>query len=200
MKLELCYPLAKANIIQGFGKNKDYYKKAIGSEGHTGIDFEAPDGTMVYAAHDGWVTFVGEDGSGGLTVVIRTDKKFEYNGEEVNFKTVYCHLKPKTFRIKTTDYVTTGTPIAQADNTGLSTGSHLHFSLKPVAKGEEDWQWYNLEQNNGFYGSIDPMPYFNGFYANNYTKVMDNLKMQISLLTSVVSLFKQLLGFGKVVK
>lgn len=75
-------------------------------------------------------------------------------------KTIYCHLKRGSLKVTAGDSVKVGQVIAHADNTGLSTGSHLHFGLKPIYKGEADWQWENLENNNGFRGAIDPMPFF----------------------------------------
>ena len=44
-------------------------------------------------------------------------------------------------------------------NTGHSTGSHLHFGLKPVAKGENWGTYYNVKQKNGYNGAINPEPY-----------------------------------------
>ena len=78
MKFELYYPIKPWRINQRFGENlNDFYKK-IGLLGHNGIDFYALDGFPIYAAHDGTVTFCGEDGSGGLGVVVRTNETYDY--------------------------------------------------------------------------------------------------------------------------
>lgn len=160
MRLKLEKPLEKWHVTQGFGENKvDFYEK-IGLKGHNGIDLRAPDGTPVYASHDGRVTYAGYDGSGGLTIVIRTEKELtDVNGEPKFWKTIYCHLKKDSIKVTGGQTVKVGELIALADNTGRSTGSHLHFALKPIYRGEEDWQWANLEQNNGYMGAVDPMPY-----------------------------------------
>lgn len=165
-QLKLFYPVANFSIIQHFAENKEYYHNLLGIEGHNGLDIFATDGTPVYAAHDGEVTFAGEDGSGGLGVVIRTLEPFEYKGQEVFYKTIYWHLKVNSILVKPNQKVKAGDKIAEADNTGLSTGSHLHFGLKPIAQGEQPWLWSNLEQTNGYGGAIDPEPYLNGEYAH----------------------------------
>lgn len=168
-KLRLYYPVNPYSLNQGFGVNKDYYASLnIGlNNGHNGFDMQAHDGEVVRAAHDGEVTFTGEDGSGGLGVVIRTMDKFDYLGDQSFFKTIYWHIKKDSFRVKAGQKVKAGDVVALADNTGLSMGSHLHFGLKPVKKGEFDWQWYNLEPSNGFAGAIDPGPYLCGISAES---------------------------------
>lgn len=158
-KLKLQYPTQPYKINQKFGENFNGFYKQLGMDGHNGLDLYALDGDNIYAAHDGVVTQTGADGSGGLGVVIRTHDKFEYKGEEVYFKTLYWHLQTNSFKVKPGDHVKAGQVIALADNTGMSTGSHLHFGLKPQYAGEADWQWSNVEQNNGFFGAIDPEPY-----------------------------------------
>jgi len=163
MKLQLYYPLDRYQINQKFGENANNFYAQLGMVGHNGIDLYALDGTNVYASHDGIVTYAGEDGSGGLTVVIRTLEKYDYKDTECQFKTIYCHLKKESIVVKATDIVKAGQKIAEADNTGLSTGSHLHWGLKPVYQGEQEWQWSNLEQNNGYFGAIDPTPYLVGY-------------------------------------
>jgi len=190
--IELWYPVNPLGINQKFGENSLPFYKEIGLKGHNGIDFYAPDGWLVRATHAGTITYAGEDGSGGLTVVIRTEETYEYKGEQVYFKTIYCHLKKGTFVVIAGQKVLAGDVLAQADNTGMSTGSHLHFGLKPVAKGEADWQWFNFEQDNGYLGAIDPLPYFNGKYAEEAW----NLRQQISVLAKIVEALQKLVGLS----
>lgn len=167
MKLKLSYPLEKVHIFQRFGENQlAVYKTQLGLNGHNGIDFQAPHGTPVYACHDGEVTYAGVDGSGGLTIVIKTLQPFEYKDGESYFKTIYCHLATGSMLVKAGDKVVGKQKIAEADNTGLSTGDHLHFGCKPITQGEQDWQWFNLEKDNGYNGAIDPLPYFDGTFPN----------------------------------
>lgn len=168
-KLSLSYPLnLPFGFTQNFGENQlAVYKDKLGLQGHNGIDMSAKDGTPVYATHDGVVTFAGDDGSAGLGVVIRTNDKFEYGVEESYYKTIYWHLKRGSIVVHADQKVKAGDKIAEADNTGLSTGDHLHFGLKPIYKGEENWQWWNAEQNNGYAGAIDPKPYFSGKYPKD---------------------------------
>lgn len=167
MKLKLKSPLTFWSVNQPFGANFNNFYKESGMLGHNGIDFFALDSTPVYATHDGRITFTGYDGGGGLGVVIRTEEKFDYYNpktgelEPVYFKTIYWHLKKDTIKVSGGQQVKAGDLIALADNTGRSTGAHLHFGLKPMYRDtEKDWLWYNLDQNNGYMGAIDPQPYF----------------------------------------
>ena len=87
-----------------------------------------------------------------------------------------------------------GDVLAESDNTGLSTGPHLHFGLKPVAKGEQSWIWFNVEQKNGYLGAIDPLPYFNGLYAYDAFTLRDILKQPISSAQKVLKLLQLFRG------
>lgn len=158
MKLQLVHPVKDVSVNQAFG-NVDPKYTSIGLKAHNGIDYHAPDGTPVLASHDGTVTYAGLDGSNGNLIVIKTDETFDYGNGQAYFKTLYCHLKTGTYKVTAGQKVKAGQVIALADNTGFSTGSHLHFGLKPVQQGEQDWVWYNLEQDNGYNGAIDPTPY-----------------------------------------
>lgn len=161
MRLKLQPPLKDIFITQSFGQNAtDLYAK-LGLKGHNGLDLRAVDGTPVYSSHDGRVTYAGYDGAGGLTIVIRTEQEFEdINGKPSYWKTIFCHLKKDTLKVTGGQQVKAGQHIADADNTGASTGSHLHFGLKPIYRGEEDWIWENADVNNGYRGATDPTPYF----------------------------------------
>lgn len=171
-KLQLSYPLdLPFGVTQKFGENQlALYKDTLGLKGHNGMDMSAKNGTPVYATHDGEVTFAGEDGSGGLGVVIRTLEPHDYEGGTALIKSIYWHLKHGSIIVTANQKVKKGEKIGEADNTGLSTGDHLHFGIKPIAQGEQAWQWNNVEQTNGYNGAIDPSPYFDGTYPKNYTQ------------------------------
>lgn len=159
--MKLQHPLKYVSVTQKFGENATPLYAQLGMKGHNGYDYHAPDGTPVLASHDGTVTYAGLDGSNGNLIVIMTDETHEYEGKQAYFKTLYAHLKTGTYKVTAGTKVKQGQVIAEADNTGASLGSHLHFGLKPVLPGEEAWQWYNLEQNNGYNGAIDPTPFLN---------------------------------------
>lgn len=189
-KLQLRNPLKRVVVTQRYGKDGTDPSmlatyNGIGISYHNGIDMVAFDGTPVYASHDGRVTFAGYDGSGGLGVVIRTSEPVTFkDGSESYAKTIYWHLKKGSLLVTGGQDVKAGQQIAEADNTGLSTGSHLHFGLKPIAKGENDWTWYNTEQNNGMGGAIDPEPHFIPFQQEmKYGETWDDLiKLQNFLM------------------
>lgn len=163
MKLLLKHPTKKIQINQGFGAKTDPDMlpkyQAIGLKGHNGLDYQAPEGTPIMAMHDGTVVYAGLDGSNGNLIVIKTDKEYDYLEGSSYFKTFYGHLQTGSYKVTAGTQVKCGQIIACAGNTGMSFGAHLHMGLKPVQKGEDEWTWFNLEQNNGYNGAIDPTPY-----------------------------------------
>lgn len=194
-KFELYFPVKPKRVNQSFGTNPEYYQKNITDEsgkpiieGHNGIDFYATHGQPVRATHDG-VCYVGVDNREGYGVVIRTRESFDYNGREVFFKTIYWHLV-NNIPVENGQVVKTGDIIGYADNTGLSTGDHLHFGLKPQAQGEENGSWYNVEQKNGYAGAIDPTPYFTGFFAEDFEKVKE-IEKDIGIVARLVAALKE---------
>lgn len=172
-------------INQGFGGNEAYYKQ-FGIKGHNGLDAFAVHGQPVYAAHDGIVTYAGVDGGEGWGVVLRTEEEMEYAGGSAYFKSVYWHLI-NNIQVKAGQRVKAGHLLGYADNTGASSGDHLHFAVKPMTVGENDWTFENVVQNNGYRGAIDPTPYFNGYYAQDAQKIFNILKSIISLLQGVIN-------------
>ncbi|MDU0967626.1 MAG: M23 family metallopeptidase [Actinomycetaceae bacterium] len=93
---------------------------------HAGADFSAPTGTEVHAAAAGVVDFVGREGGGGNIVRI----KHEMNGE--SFYTVYMHLVDGGTVVTQGQQVKAGEVISHVGSTGNSTGSHLHFEVRPT--------------------------------------------------------------------
>ena|SRR3990167_1699368 len=189
-KLTLAYPIKPFTITQKFGENLNPIYAQLGMKGHNGWDMVGWTGQLIRASHNGVVTFTGEDSSGGLGVVIRTTEEFDYKEIPTYFKSIFWHCKPNTFKVKPGDVVKTGDALAECDSTGQSTSSHLHYGLKPVFQGEKDWEWYNLESDNGYKGSIDPEPYWSGDYAEDIW----NLQSQINFLQKIVEILKKLLN------
>lgn len=184
MKFKLWFPTDNFRIEQKFGKEHTVpfllplYKK-YGLIGHNGLDLLANDGEVIRAAHTGTIISAGGDSGLGLFVAIRTNETFEYKEQSVFFKTIYGHLKYNSIRVRINQIIRTGDIIALADNTGASTGSHLHFGLKPQKQNMADQQWENLLPVNGYEGAIDPFPYFTSEPAKNMAirfNILETLK------------------------
>lgn len=185
MKLKLFWPIKKSIVSQGFGECHisvcDQYKE-WGLAGHNGLDIVAYHGEPVYASHDGIITYAGVDSSEGWGIVIRTLDPIEYRNNKSYFKTIYWHLL-SNIPVRVGQQVRIGDIIGYADNTGFSKGDHLHFGLKPIAKGENEWTWDNIHQNNGYRGAIDPMPYMSNMSAFQLRTTLQLLSSKLNLLT-----------------
>ena len=123
-------------LTQGFGLNPTDYAK-FGIKGHNGLDYGLPTGTQVIAPHGGKVIEVTNDPAGyGNYIKIENDKE----------GSVMAHLK--VFQVQVGQEVNEGQPIALSDNTGNSTGPHLH------------WGYFTKPRNrqNGYAGFIDQLP------------------------------------------
>ena len=121
MAIHLLYPVV-GPVTQLFGENPQYYAK-WGMAGHNGVDFGIPNGTPVTAAADGTVVKVSfEDGGYGNYV------KILHKDNSTSYYTYYAHLMSTL--VGAGQQITAGTMIGHSDNTGASTGPHLHFGLK----------------------------------------------------------------------
>jgi len=86
---------------------------------HDGVDFAAKEGTEIFATGNGVVTKVIRSKSGyGNMVVIN---------HGYGYTSRYAHLSK--IKVAVGDTVQRGTVIALCGNTGLSTGSHLHYEV-----------------------------------------------------------------------
>lgn len=88
-------------------------------EFHKGLDIANKQGSPIVATADGVVSFVGENGSLGQTVVV---------DHGYGFVTRYAHVQ-KGLK-KRGERVRRGETIALMGNTGRSTGPHLHYEVR----------------------------------------------------------------------
>jgi murein DD-endopeptidase MepM/ murein hydrolase activator NlpD len=86
---------------------------------HSGIDFGADYGSLIYASEQGRVIYADWYGGYGNAVIVDHG-----NG----MTTLYAHCSD--LYVKDGDVVAKGQPIAAVGSTGFSTGPHLHFELR----------------------------------------------------------------------
>jgi|SRR3990167_3346998 len=168
-ELYLYKPLHPMTGSQGFGQNLSTLYARLGMLGHNGFDairgyvkgkYYEIEGANVRAPHAGEVIFAGADSSGGYFVELRTLEMFaDKSGIPYFWKTIYYHLQPN-IQVKAGQRVKIGDILGSADNTGESNGSHLHFGLKRISQGINQWEWNTLNKDNGYWGGVDPLPYF----------------------------------------
>lgn len=138
-------PLDKIFVTQHFGENPDLYRR-YGLKGHNGVDFrtrfiDTPLGRReIYAVSSGVVSkvVIAKKGGYGTYIQIKHDD---------DSMTIYGHQF--CVKVKVGDAVSAGQVIGISDNTGDSTGPHLHLGYRPA----------NADMKNGFLGYVDPLPF-----------------------------------------
>lgn len=110
-------PVRNVRISSYFGPRRSPFTGVMAV--HGGVDFAAPIGTDVLAARGGVVEATGVDPIMGNYVLLAHDG---------DYHTFYGHLDYVDVRLN--DTVSSGSIIGAVGNTGLSTGSHLHFEVR----------------------------------------------------------------------
>src|SRR5690606_10786366 len=88
---------------------------------HKGVDYAAPTGTVIKAAGDGRVDFVGTKGGYGRVVIL------EHGG---GVSTLYGHMSRFATGLKRGQRVKQGTTIGYVGSSGAATGPHLHYEYR----------------------------------------------------------------------
>ena len=136
------WPCSQRNISQLFGENRacvdiatgsryitcdghkppSGYKSVYGPQGHTGVDIPMPRWTNLYAMREGVVVEKVVDLARGLGLGILHGP---YEGKY--YVSRYWHLA--ALDVDLNEKVHTGSFLGYADNTGASSGDHLHLEL-----------------------------------------------------------------------
>lgn len=111
------FPIKKPVISSGFGMRRHPIYKV--RKFHTGIDIPKAKGTPVYATGNGMVIGKGYSSGYGYFIEVR---------HAGGFRSFYTHLS-KTL-VNVGDSVSIAQQIACVGNTGVSTGSHLHYEVR----------------------------------------------------------------------
>ena len=132
----------QGDISQFFGENLNPLYKQLGLLYHNGIDIAIPNRTPVLASHDGTITEVSNEVNSTFSRGYGV-----YLTHSEGWFTVYWHMLPPNLKVG--DVIKAGEPLGYSDNSGQSTGPHLHFGLYAFPR----------DFNNGVGGAIDPLPY-----------------------------------------
>lgn len=186
-RLELVYPVRPASVTQRFGEDltcvdtqtrtvcitkaagvacPEGYESlyaATGRKGHDGVDFLAEEGQPVFAAAAGRVVELSDERDRGLGIGIlslhrtRFDDSPQGKAGAYRAKVRYWHLS--RYALALGDRVQAGDLIGWAGSTGLSSGPHLHFEVKPQHRTVLG-SFVNAFPGNGYQGAVDPASYF----------------------------------------
>ena len=140
-------------ITSPFGRRNS--PTAGASTYHKGVDIGAPEGTILIAATEGTITYLGFLGGGGYTITLS-------NGD---MKITYCHVSPNFLveegqKIKRGDiigqvgpmyvYGVPGNTYTDEDGkptNGAMTGPHLHFGIRIDEEYVDPLDFYKEEIN-----------------------------------------------------
>jgi len=145
---------------QGFGeKLLDYTKICTTYLGqplcllaHDGIDLAVLRGTPIVAPCGGIITEAVSGtvpGAGGYGNQVRLKQKTEFGWREW----VFAHAL--SLAVKAGDEVIAGQLLMLADNTGMSTGDHLHFGTR-----DRNENYEVINYTNGYFGYYNPLELF----------------------------------------
>ena len=110
----LSMPVEHAQAIKDYVHND----KLDVREEHQGIDYFAPKGSVVLAAHDGWVQEVLEHDAFGTYILLQ---------HRTGCSTLYAHLS-ESFVVQG-EWIQRGAQIALVGTSGRADGAHLHFEF-----------------------------------------------------------------------
>ncbi len=171
--MNINYPIQPFNLTQIFGVNPQNYAK-FGLAGHNGWDVrtkypDTPEGFReILASFNSKFYKVGDEGNSGY------GKYFEVlvqlNGL---WKVTYAHCKEN----RPLELTTRGERLGISDNTGNSTGPHLHFTVKRVK-----WNGAVLEvlnKNNGYFGAVNPQEFFDELKEIKDMTITDQTKIEL---------------------
>jgi murein DD-endopeptidase MepM/ murein hydrolase activator NlpD len=150
-------PLEKMRNLQPFGVNylgKGAYKAAgLPNDLHNGWDLSTDgiSGKPCFAVADGTVVVEGSPERGGYGLVARL---YVPVSADMRLEVVYGHLQKAQAGFKKR-----GEQIGECDNSGFSTGPHLHFGVR-IQLHDTLSGWTVKDYDNGYLGYVDPEQFF----------------------------------------
>lgn len=137
----------------------NFFGEIWGNVSHSGLDISAVTGTPIYAPSPGTVvSWVGDDGTAGYGKYIRVSCP-----APINIDLLFGHCRE--IKVPQGKVLSQGELIAYSDNTGNSTGSHIHMELRLKTAGSGQGS-YVLGVSSHTNSSVDPFAWIAGWVAN----------------------------------
>lgn len=227
---EIFYPVKPFRITQSFGENdpcvKNFgkpnqtilsgyatcpigYEKLypkFGMDGHNGTDVATGE-QPVYAAMAGTVIEKQTVPARGLGLGILSEGIYPFKEGNYFLKLRYWHLK--SFTVEVGQTVKVGDQIGVTNNTGYSSGNHLHFEGQLMSK-DAGGHPKLVKLPTKYANSINIEPYFNGLFAADIFRFkrdlwfgkqdVDNIQLQRRLGVIPTSINFGPMTFAAVVK
>lgn len=114
---KFCNPVEEGIVTSSCGARQNPILEK--QEFHDGLDIAVPEGTAVVAVKSGTVTEIRQSQTLGLVLEYETTDGFVVQ---------YAHLQDVL--VTKEEKIKQGQTIAESGNSGLSTGPHLHYSLR----------------------------------------------------------------------
>src|SRR3990167_2637214 len=209
MRLQLYYPIKSYFVNQSWGVYNDIYNQ-FGFTRHNGIDCKLSEDKLIYSPVKMKIVQVGyqSKGAGNFVSAITLDEFDEWRSPTTTFYKVYLtfmHLKDTS--VKEGEIVNVGDIIGHGDNTGFSTGEHLHLFCGRVKEVNGQYIFTDEALKDANY-SFDHSFYWTGQYAIDYkneqlrleeerkieeTKKIENLKYQVENLKEQVTIYQKVI-------
>lgn len=125
--------IISGRITRNFGNQKHPVTGKVTF--HNGIDIACPVGTTILAPVDGLILDVWEDQKGGKSLAM-----ISYDGVRFGFAHLSKQLVKKGIDIKK------GEPVALSGNTGVSTGPHLHLTVKKYGEYLDPIEYFEFSK------------------------------------------------------
>lgn len=188
-KLVIYRPVKTNLITQKFGRDNTAPSmlplyNSMGMLGHNGIDMATYEGERLYFPCNvkGLVIGIHTDRYGGIGIDILTETV------EGLMKHRFWHLRSLSeIYVKVGDIVETGDLIAITNNTGKSTGNHVHYGMKPQI--EKEGKFSNAFQTNGYFGAIDQEKYIRNIYVVDYMEILNGQATVLKKMIYLIKLF-----------
>lgn len=137
----------KPRLTQDFNGRPEFYAQ-FGLKSHGGADFGPNGNETIYAPFQGQAKVINSGKNGyGLHIKIRDGEK----------EVVLGHLSEVFILDGATVHL--GERLAHMGNTGTSTAKHLHVGLRFTENTGPLWSRKVLNEDNGWHGYVDPLPY-----------------------------------------